>query len=88
MTDPLAFFASFVDHVRRKLEAGRAFEAATPAVERPTLDLIGEIQDELADMCRWSDCLWARLEYPKARAAVVDAPRPRRAGMVGAERAR
>lgn len=68
MTDPLESFAAFTEHVRRRLEAGRAYEATRPAVERPADDLISEIQDELADVCGWSACLWAKLEALKTRA--------------------
>lgn len=62
MTDPLESFPRFVAAVQRKLEAGRAFELTNPAVERPAGELIAEIQDELADVCGWSACLWAKLE--------------------------
>jgi hypothetical protein len=86
VTDPLDAFPAFAERVRSRLEAGRAYEATNPAVERRTLDLIREIQEELEDVCGWSCALWARLEALRTRAAVVDAPPAPAGRMVGAER--
>jgi hypothetical protein len=65
-------FPAFAERVRARLEAGRVYEAAKPAAERPALDLVREIQEELEDVCGWSVALWARLEAIRTRAAMVD----------------
>jgi hypothetical protein len=72
MSDPLSAFPKFAARVRSRLEAGRVYEATNPAVERPVLALIREIQEELEDVCGWSCALWAKLEALKAKAARVD----------------
>jgi len=74
-----------LDEISR-LEAGRVYETTNPAVERPTVDLIREIQEELEDVSGWSCALWARLEALKGRAAVVDAPPAPDGRQCGAER--
>jgi hypothetical protein len=70
--DPLDVLPAFVEVLRKRLEAGRSYEATNPAVERPSADLIDEIQEELADVCGWSVALWARLERLKAKARRLD----------------
>lgn len=72
MADPLDAFPSFVDAVRARLEAGRA-AYGDRSFERPTSELVGELQQEALDLAGWGFVLWARLEALKARAAKVDA---------------
>lgn len=69
MSKTIEAFPAFAERVRARLEAGRVYEATTPAVERPTLELIREIQEELEDVSGWSCALWARLEGLKAKVA-------------------
>jgi hypothetical protein len=84
-SETLGAFPAFAQSVRARLEAGCAYEATRPAVERPAVDLITEIQEELADVCGWSVALWARLERLRGLAAKVDqdaehSARPTRGG--------
>ena len=62
MSKPIDAFRAFAERVRLRLEAGCAYEGTKPAVERPRLDLIREIQEELEGVCGWSCALWTRLE--------------------------
>jgi hypothetical protein len=71
MTDPLDAFPAFVDAVRARLEAGRAVYGDR-SFDRPTAELIGELQQEALDLAGWGFVLWTRLEALEARASLAD----------------
>ena len=72
MSKTIEAFPAFAERVRTRLEAGRVYETTNPAVERSSLDLIRQIQEEIEDICGWSVGLWARLEALRRLAAKVD----------------
>lgn len=77
--DPLDAFDGFVAKVRERLEAGRA-ACGDRSFDRPTAELVGELQQEALDLAGWGFVLWARLETLKARAPKGDAPTGRMVG--------
>lgn len=64
--DPVAY-GEFVARVRRRLERGATEYAARPAAERPLLELLGELAEELEDVAGWSHLLWRRLRAMRER---------------------
>ncbi len=60
-SDPLDTFPAFVDRVRERLVVGqRAY--GDQSFSRPEGELIGEMKEELLDVCGWAYVLWTRLE--------------------------
>jgi hypothetical protein len=51
----------FVQSLRRRLEVG-AREHGDASFQRPPVELVDEIQQELEDVCGWSLLLWIRLD--------------------------
>ena len=64
-------FEAFLAEVRSRLERGRV-DFEDRSLERPAMELITEIQEELADVCGWSAILWCRLERIREAAARVE----------------
>ena len=58
LADPLDAFPAFVAHVRARLEAGRQ-EYGDRSFDRPPAELLGEIEQELLDVCGWAYVLWS-----------------------------
>jgi hypothetical protein len=73
MTHPLATFPEFVEQVRARLAQG-AREYGDRSFDRPISELLGEIEQELLDVCGWSFLLWCKLRALQA-AAPVEEPR-------------
>ena len=74
MTDQLdSSFQSFVEQVRTRLQKG-ARQYGDRSFTRPVPELVGEIQEELADVCGWSFILWTRLERLRAVTIVKATP--------------
>ena len=59
-----AGFDKFVAELKRRMSAGHA-EYGDASFEREAEDLIGEITEELMDVCGWSYILYLRLEAMK-----------------------
>jgi hypothetical protein len=82
VADPLDGFPEFVEAVRARLEAGRA-AYGDRSFDRPTAELVGELQQEALDLAGWGFVLFERLRRLKAAAKRVDddagAERPVRA---------
>jgi hypothetical protein len=63
-SDPLDNFPAFIEAVRSRLADGqRAY--GDKSFERPINELIGEIEEEVFDICAWSFILWTRLHRVK-----------------------
>lgn len=60
MTDPLDRFPDFIEQVRTRLEMG-AVEYGSRSLQRTPVELAGEIEEELADICGWAFLLWLRV---------------------------
>lgn len=56
----------FVDRLRERLVAG-AREYGDRSFNRPTDELVDEIQQELEDVCGWGLILWVRLDRLRGR---------------------
>lgn len=82
MTDQLdSSFQSFVEQVRTRLQKG-ARQYGDRSFTRPVPELVGEIQEELADVCGWSFILWTRLQSMRS---VLPAKAKQRGGQVFGE---
>ena len=57
---------AFVTRLRARLLAGAA-TYGDRSFTRPAAELVGEVQQELEDVCGWSLLLWIRLERLRAR---------------------
>ena len=54
-------WTNFRISVENRLHKG-SLEYGDESIERPTLELLSEVQEELADVCGWSYILWRKLE--------------------------
>jgi hypothetical protein len=71
VSDPLDTFPAFVEAVRTRLEAGR--EAyGDRSFDRPTAELLGELQQEALDLAGWGFVLFERLRRLEAAAKRAD----------------
>jgi len=59
-------FAAFAALVEKRLEAG-AREYGDTSFARPPAELVGEVAEELLDVCAWSYILWCRVRVLEAR---------------------
>ena len=59
--DPLASWSDFAATVRARLEKGRG-EYGDRSFQLPPEQLVGEIEEELADVCGWAFVLWCRVQ--------------------------
>jgi hypothetical protein len=73
VSDPLDTFPEFVEAVRTRLEAGRA-AYGDRSFDRPTAELIGELQQEALDLAGWGFVLFERLRRLE-KAAITETPR-------------
>jgi hypothetical protein len=71
VSDPLDTFPAFVEAVRARLEAGRA-AYGDRSFDRPTAELLGELQQEALDLAGWGFVLFERLRRLEAAAKRVD----------------
>jgi hypothetical protein len=71
VSDPLDTFPAFVEAVRARLEAGRA-AYGDRSFDRPTAELVGELQQEALDLAGWGFVLFERLRRLEAGAKRVD----------------
>jgi hypothetical protein len=71
MTDPLDAFPAFIEVVRARLEAG-AEAYGDRSFERPTAELVRELQQEALDLAGWGFVLFERLRRLQAMAECVD----------------
>jgi hypothetical protein len=71
VTDPLDAFPAFIEAVRARLEAGRA-AYGDRSFDRPTAELLGELQQEALDLAGWGFVLFERLRRLEAMAERVD----------------
>ncbi|MBK8980649.1 MAG: hypothetical protein IPM29_32505 [Planctomycetes bacterium] len=60
----------FVARLRSRLEAGAA-TYGDASFERPEVDLVDEVQQELEDVCGWALILWVRLERLRRRVTQI-----------------
>ena len=58
--DPLDHWPDFAGTVRARLEKGQA-EYGDASFQLPPEELVGEIEEELADVCGWAFVLWCRV---------------------------
>ena len=58
--NPLDRWPEFAGTVRARLEKGQA-EYGDTSFRRPPEELVGEIEEELADVCGWAFVLWCRV---------------------------
>jgi len=65
MTDHEKELAQFWLRLRKRLEAG-AREYGEISFRREPSELIGEIEEELLDVCGWAFILWCRLRRLQA----------------------
>ena len=61
MSRPQDRWPDFAEAVRARLEKGQV-EYADRSFRRPPEELLGEIEEELADVCGWAFVLWVRLQ--------------------------
>jgi hypothetical protein len=66
-----ADLARFVERLRVRLEAGARTYGDT-SFQRPAVELVDEIQQELEDVAGWSLLLWIRLERLRGRVERVE----------------
>ena len=64
--------AEFVEAIRARLAKG-AIEYGDRSFERPASDLLGEISEELADVCGWAFVLWALVHRLREQVEQVEA---------------
>jgi hypothetical protein len=64
--DHTSKFPEFIDKVRSRLADGQRAYGDT-SFERPVDELIGEVEEELLDVCAWSFIAWTRLQRAKSR---------------------
>ena len=62
--EALAGFPEFMATIRQRLEVGR-IQYGDASFDRPEAELIGEIEQELEDVCGWAFVLWTRLRKIK-----------------------
>jgi len=77
--DPLDAFDSFAARVRERLEAGRD-AYGDRSFERPSSELLGELQQEALDLAGWGFVLWARLRRFEEHARAAEKPARRMCG--------
>ena len=58
--DPLATWPDFAATVRKRLTMGQ-IEYGDRSFRLPLEELMGEIEEELADVCGWAFVLWCRV---------------------------
>ena len=68
--NPLDRWPEFAGTVRARLEKGQV-EYGDASFKRPPDELLGEIEEELADVCGWAFVLWCRIY--KLREKLVEA---------------
>lgn len=75
MSDPLEQWPAFVERVRARLEAGRE-PYGDRSFERPMSELVGEIEQELLDVCGWAFIAFERMERLKlgSKTGTAEAP--------------
>jgi hypothetical protein len=73
--DPLRHWRHFVKVVRARLNRGRLEYADHDSFSRDPEELLGEIEEELVDVCGWGFILWVRLQRLRS-----EVRRGRRAG--------
>jgi len=76
MTHPLVNwdnFEKFCDRVGGRVQVG-AKAYGNASFMRPADELVGEIEEELLDVCGWAFVLWTRLRH--LRAVLPQAPEP------------
>ena len=69
MTDPFTNWPAFAAAVRARLEAGRA-EYGDRSFTRPPAELLGELEQELYDICGWSYVVLERVKALRERCEV------------------
>jgi len=62
---------AFIAELRARLEAG-AREYGDRSFERDPADLLGEIEQELLDVCGWSAVMFERIRRLRARVEAAD----------------
>lgn len=65
-TDPLGYWPELMELVRVRMEHGTRTYGAQ-SFRRHPVELVGEIEEELADVCGWGFILWARLQQLKSK---------------------
>lgn len=73
--DPLAEWPVFAQRVRDRLEKGR-HEYHDQSFSKHPMELLGEIQAELLDVCGWSFVLWHRVESLREALKVAELEEP------------
>ena len=74
--NPLDRWPDFAGTVLSRLEKGQT-EYGDTSFQRPRQELIGEIEEELADVCGWAFVLWCRIRgLQKAVHADGDSDKP------------
>jgi hypothetical protein len=71
VSNPLATFPEFIAAVRARLEAG-AEAYGDQSFERPTAELVRELQQEALDLAGWGFILFERLRRLEAVAKRAD----------------
>jgi hypothetical protein len=74
MSDPLDRFPDFVAKAAQRRQAGRQTYGDRSFTCAPS-ELLGEIEEELLDVCAWSFILWTRLQALSPRLQTPDSPR-------------
>jgi len=59
-------FAAFAQAVEARLRQGER-EYGDASFQRPPRELVGEVGEELLDVCAWSYILWCRVQALEAR---------------------
>ena len=70
-SDPLDAFPAFIEAVRTRLEAG-AEAYGDRSFERPTAELVRELQQEALDLAGWGFVLFERLRLIEEAARRLD----------------
>ena len=73
MTDPLSHWPRFAELVESRQRAGR-IEYGDRSFSRDPLELVGEIEEEIADVAGWAFVLFVRLQ--RVREALQNWPYP------------
>jgi hypothetical protein len=73
MIDPLETWPEFMARVHTRMQAGAKEYGAVSFIRDP-VDLAGEIEQELLDVCGWSFILWHRLRAISASLRVDTLP--------------
>lgn len=73
MAEPLDTFPDFTTAVVQRLQAGRV-SYGDRSFALPPFDLLGEIEEELLDVCGWAFILWTRLQAISPRLQGSESP--------------